>query len=403
LNPKGFLWVGNSETMGSYRDLFELEDAKHKIYTKKPGPAHQAVHFPLGYTEPRGVTAKPGPLREVTLSQADVQKEADRVLLSHYAPAGVVINSDFEIVQFRGDTGLYLTPAPGKASLNLLKMLRQGLLVGVRGAIHRARREETPVREEGLRVKANGGYRDVNVQVMPVKGNSTGCLLVVFEDAKPAAPAAGVEAGPRGEATKSRTLEEQEASEQDVGRLKQELAATREYLQSVIEQQEAANEELQSANEEVQSANEELQSINEEFETYKEEVQSSNEELATVNDELHNRNLELSQSNNDLVNLISSVQMAIVMLGPDLRIRRFTPMAEKMLNLIASDVGRPISDIKLNVDVPELERSIAEVIDAVIPKECEAQDKQGRWYSVRIRPYKTLENKIDGAVLMFVD
>src|SRR5262249_49123130 len=157
------------------------------------------------------------------------------------------------------------------------------------------------------------------------------------------------------------------------------------------------------ANEEVQSANEELQSINEELETSKEEIQSSNEELATVNDELHNRNLELSQSNNDLVNLISSVQMAIVMLGPDLRIRRFTPMAEKMLNLIASDVGRPISDIKLNVDVPELERSLVEVIDTVMPKEREAQDKQGRWYSLRVRPYKTLENKIDGAVLVLVD
>src|SRR5262249_19179434 len=186
-------------------------------------------------------------------------------------------------------------------------------------------------------------------------------------------------------------------------RLKQELAATREYLQSVIEQQEAANEELQSANEEGQSANEELQSINEELETSKEEVQSSNEELATVNEELHDRNLELGRINNDLVNLLSSVQMAIVMLGANLRIRRFTPAAEKLLNLIPSDIGRPMTDIKLNLDVPNLDQLILDVIDTISVKELEIQDKLGRWYLLRIRPYRTLENKIDGVVIILVD
>src|SRR5262249_38080896 len=175
------------------------------------------------------------------------------------------------------------------------------------------------------------------------------------------------------------------------------------YLQSVIEQQEAANEELQSANEEVQSANEELQSINEELETSKEEIQSSNEELATLNEELQHRNFELSLTNNDLVNLFSSVQMAIVMLGADLSIRRFTPMAEKILNLIPADVGRPISDIKLNLTVSDLDHLLMEAIDTVTVKEQEVQDKSGRWYSLRIRPYKTLENKIDGAVIVLVD
>ena len=160
---------------------------------------------------------------------------------------------------------------------------------------------------------------------------------------------------------------------------------------------------MQSANEEVQSANEELQSINEELETSKEEIQSTNEELATVNEEAQNRNLELDQINNDLVNLLSSVQTTIVMLGHDLRIRRFTPMAEKMLNLIPTDVGRPISDIKLNLAIPDLEALLVEAIDTVNIKEREVQDRQGRWYSLRIRPYKTLENKIDGAVMMFID
>jgi two-component system CheB/CheR fusion protein len=407
LKPTGFLWLGGSETIGAYRDLFELEDANYKIYAKKPGPARLTVGLPLGeYTaEQRGSGPKPAPLREAAGGGLDAQKEADRILLTRYAPAGLLINADLEILQFRGDTGPYLTPAPGRASLNLLKMLREGLLVAVRGAVHKAKREEAPVREESLRVKSNGGYRDAHVEVIPIKGNSAkeGCFLVLFEEA---APLRQRKKGQRERPKPDRKIAgqaQQETADRQNARLTQELAATREYLQSVIEQQEAANEELQSANEEVQSANEELQSINEELETSKEEIQSSNEELVTVNDELQNSNVELHQSNDDLRNLLGSVQMAIVMLGPDLRIRRFTPMAEKTFNLIATDVGRPISDIKLNIDVPELEQLLAEVINTVTAKEQEVQDKQGRWYSLRIQPYRTLENKIDGAVLVLVD
>jgi two-component system, chemotaxis family, CheB/CheR fusion protein len=402
LNPHGFLWLGTSETIGNFRDLFELEDAKFKIYSKKPGTGRPAVNPVLtAYTpEVRGHGSKiPRLPIAANGGGLDTQKEADRFLLARYAPAGVVVNGDLDILQFRGNTGLYLEPAPGRASLNLLKMLREGLLVSVRGAFHKAKKEEVPVREENLHVKSNGGYHDVHVEVIPLKGNSTheGCFLVLFEEA--------------GQPLNRARLEEPvpvetgdgESAEREINRLKQELAATREYLQSVIEQQEGANEELQSANEEVQSANEELQSINEELETSKEEIQSSNEELATVNDELHNRNLELSQSNNDLLNLLTSVQMAILMVGADLRIRRFTPTAEKLFNLIPADVGRPVGDIKLNVPVDDLEKQLAEVIDTVSVREMEVQDKQGRWFSLRLRPYKTLENKIDGAVIVLVD
>ncbi len=182
-----------------------------------------------------------------------------------------------------------------------------------------------------------------------------------------------------------------------------ELAATREYLQSVIEQQEAANEELQSANEEAQSANEELQSVNEELETSKEEIQSSNEELATVNDELQNRNAELSLLNNDLFNLLGSIETAIVILDHDLRVRRFTPMAEKILNLIPTDVGRPLGDIKLSLSLPDLGALLRTVLDSASLQEREVRDRQGRWYSLRIRPYKTLEDQLDGAMIMLVD
>src|SRR5262249_47163225 len=208
----------------------------------------------------------------------------------------------------RGDTGPYLAPAPGRASLNLLKMLREGLLVAVRNAVHKARKEERVVREESLRIKSNGGYRDVVVEVIPVRANSPrdASLLVLFEEPGAAAAARAEKEPPLAPKPEAGPQDRQ----RDNPRLQQEAAAPREYLQSVIEEQEAANEELQSANEEVQSANEELQSINEELETSKEEIQSSNEELATVNDELHNRNAELSQSNNDLTNLISSVQLA---------------------------------------------------------------------------------------------
>ena len=247
----------------------------------------------------------------------------------------MLVSADLDIIQFRGDTGAYLAPAPGKASLNLMKMLREGLLVAVRAAIARAGKEGAPVREEGLRVKSNGGYRDVAVEVVPIQGSGPkgGGFLVLFEEAAPPAHAFGTKQEPQAE--RSERSRGRRCNGTSGGRARDRPPGTgtdrhREYLQSVTEQQEAANEELQSANEEVQSANEELQSINEELETSKEEIQSSNEELATVNDELNSRNLELNRLNNDLVNLLGSVQMAIVMLGPDMRVRRFTPMAEKM-------------------------------------------------------------------------
>src|SRR2546427_8693264 len=227
--------------------------------------------------------------------------------------------ADMEILQFRGDTGVYLAPAPGKASLNLLKMAREGLLVALRGAVAKASNEESAVRAEGLRVKCNGGYREVNVEVVPVKVGSSGegGFLVLFEGAESVDRPRPKTDEPATERRIGSTEAQETPAEQQIAHLTQELAASREYLQSVIEQQEAVNEELQSANEEVQSANEELQRINEELETSKEEIQSTNEELATVNDESQNRNLELGQLNNDLVNLFDSGQMAIVMVGPD--------------------------------------------------------------------------------------
>ncbi len=399
LRPEGFLWLGGSETIGTHRDLFELLDPRNKIYHRK-GPKRRApaVAVPMPRLTSLEVAARAQPVASDL--HGDSQREADRAVLMRYAPPGVLLDDQLEVVQFRGDTGAYLAPAPGRASLGFLKMLREGLLVAVRGALHRARRSRATVREEGLKVRTDTGWREVDVVVMPVR---TG-WLVLFEE-----PANRAEARARAVAAEARAAVDRippsadESGEQEAVRLKQELAATREYLQSVIEQQEAANEELQSANEEVQSANEELQSINEELETSKEEIQSTNEELATVNDELQHRNVELSEANSDLTNLFSSVNIPIVMLGPDLRIRRFTPPAEKVLNLINADVGRPIADLKLAVDAPDLEARVVEVIEGVTPYEREVRDRDGHWYLLRIRPYRTVENRIDGAVIALVD
>jgi two-component system CheB/CheR fusion protein len=192
-------------------------------------------------------------------------------------------------------------------------------------------------------------------------------------------------------------------ADQQVAQLQQEMGALREYLQSVIESQESSNEELKSANEEILSANEELQSTNEELQTAKEEAQSANEELATVNEELRHRNAELARVNNDLVNVLRGVGLPIVMVGRDLRVRRFTPMAEKMFNLIAGDVGRPISDLKTNLSVDNLADIIARVIDSLIPYEGVVRDTSGKNYSLRIRPYVTLDNTIDGASILLLE
>lgn len=406
LKPAGFLLLGSSETIGAYRDLFEAADAQHKCYAKKASSRRVAFGQAAGSYQRRGGPGHvPAPPQ---VAGADVEKEADRILLTRYVPPGVLVSTELEILQFHGDTGPYLAPAPGRASLKLLKMARKGLAVAIRAAVNKAKKGNAPVREEGLRIESDGGTREVNVEVVPVGGSSAGAggFLVLFEEPASPPPAAlptGKRGGGRAPKPGAKASRQDKAEEEENARLAQELIATREYLQSVIEQQEAVNEELQSANEEAQSANEELQSINEELETSKEEIQSTNEELATVNDELQNRNAELSLLNNDLFNILSSVEMAIVILGPNLQVRRFTPMAEKLFSLIPSDIGRPIGDIKLRLSVPDLEPLLKEVIETASPREIEVQDRQGLWYSLRIRPYKTLENGIDGAVIVLVD
>jgi len=401
LKPDGLLMLGSSETIGAFSNLFVLADKKEKIYSKKPGRflpmiAPVATERP-GEQLPRGHTTVPrGEELPVVPS---LYKEADSLMLSQYAPPGVLVNDELRIVQFRGITSPFLAPSPGEASLDLLQMVREGLRLDLRSAIQKARKTNERVRKEGLPIEPGDPSRRVTVEVIPFKATPSmeRFFLVVFEEAATSGVSGAIPDKPAGRG-KGRRVEHS-----PTGQLRHELAATKEYLRTVLEEHDAGREELRSANEEIQSSNEELQSTNEELETAKEELQSTNEELTTLNEELQTHNSELNQVNNDLVNFLGGAHIPIVMVGGDLRIRRFTAAAQTIANLIPADVGRPLGDIRPNVNVPDLGPLIIEVIDTLTPCEREVQDRQGRWHSLRIRPYKTADGKIDGAVLTFTD
>jgi two-component system CheB/CheR fusion protein len=413
LKSPGYLMLGAAETIGASADLFAMADKRHRLYVKKIAPmrtdmAFVPVHRPAASAnaaENAGSEAAAARFAGLARTGQSVHNEANRIVLDRFAPPGVIIDDEFQIVQFRGQTGHFLEPAPGEASLSILKMAREGLLHGLRSALADARRSHAPARREGLRVKHNGHIREVALEVFPIQGSNDGRhFLVLFDErsAEIATPESATGPGGKGRKKKAASRASAETNHR-VQHLQEELAASRDYLQSIIQDLEATNEELQSANEEILSSNEELQSTNEELDTAKEELQSTNEELNTLNEELHTRNDDLSRANSDLSNLLASVQIAIVMVSGDLHVRRFTPTAERVLNLIPTDVGRPISDIKPNIECADLEQMILDAIDRVTTVEREVRDRQGKWYMLRIRPYKSLENKIDGAVLALLD
>src|SRR5439155_11847785 len=288
LKPTGFLKLGPSESVGRFTSLFSVVDKKHKIFARKAAPS---AHLGFGLTAGDRIAAPASAERgEAGWSSAAIEKEADHLVLGRYAPAGVVVNADMEIVQFRGKTGAYLEATPGAASLNLFKMAREGLSSALHQAVQQAAKHGAPVRVEGQRLRTNGGIREISLEVIPIgpaEGVKSGHHLVLFfEERARGAPAA---------LPRERRPQPKTAGERRVVQLAKELAAARQHLQTISEEHEAAMEELRAATEESQSSNEELQSTNEELETSKEELQATNEELTTVNDELNNRNLELGQ------------------------------------------------------------------------------------------------------------
>jgi len=401
LKPAGFLVLGDFETVGEFDNIFKVAKKRSKIYSKRPVVSRKPLDFSTTYIAERQV-GKPTVNRpaESQAPEPEIFKEVDRILLTRYSPASVIVNSELEIIQFRGRTGAFLEPAPGKASLNVLKMAREGMMTDLRGALDRARKSGVTVRKEAIAIRSDEKYLDVNLEVVPLKTNrARPNFLVAFEEAlpKPASSAA------LGRAGGEKSGKERRAEDLKLVRLQRELSSTKDYLQSIIQDKDASNQELKAANEEIQSSNEELQSTNEELETAKEELQSTNEELTTVNEELQNRNLELTQANNDMTNLNASANVPVLMMGSDLRLRSWGPLADKLFNLKASDLGRSIFDIDLGVQLPDFKAIINEVVDNTISKEIEAKGPQGRWYMVRMGPYRTADNKIEGVVLAFVD
>jgi two-component system CheB/CheR fusion protein len=333
------------------------------------------------------------PLREV----------AEQSLLEQIGVAGALINGQGDIFYLHGRTGAYLEPAPGEAGINnILRMAREGLRLELGMALAKAASSQHVVRVSGLHVKTNGHFSWVRLSVGPVT-RGTGVApesplyLVTLEEspildpAAAALPAAGA-------------ADTEVDADARMAALTEELRAKDEYLQSTREELETANEELKSSNEEMQSVNEELQSTNEELETSKEELQSVNEELATVNAELNTKVLDLSRANNDMNNLLAGTGIATLFVDHCLRILRFTPSASQIINLISSDVGRAVGHIVSNlVGYDRLVADVQGVLDTLAPKEAQVRSTAGRWYTMSIRPYRTLDNVIEGAVITFVD
>jgi two-component system CheB/CheR fusion protein len=392
LKPSGFLVLGKSESINGFEDLFNVTD-KMPLYSKKMAPTKIPLEIELiePFTKRQNLRKPP---QEKPLAR--LQKEAERILLNKYSPPGVIVNNELDVLVFSGNTAHYLSPAPREASFNLMKMVKEEFRLELQTAVYLARKQKQAITRENIQFRDNGNVREANLEVAPIQipqSNET-FFLVLFEAVTPVS----VKAKPK----KPKVVEET-AADAMIEDLKRELASTKETLQTVIEEQEATNEELRAALEEVQSSNEELQSTNEELETAKEELQSTNEELNTVNEELTRRYKELRRLHDDMTNLFSNIAVAVVVLDPNLKIRLFTPAAERTFNLIPSDVGRPISDISLGVNVPNLDHMLCDVMDSLASKQMQIQDKKGVWYEMRMRPYLTAEKKIDGVVLSFID
>ena len=403
LNHEGCLVLGASESIGTHTNLFEPVDKKLKLFRRNPGnsPALLAPAFrrpPTDRKEPRPAASVglAAPAIELT-----AQREADRLSVARFAPPAVLVDAGFQILQFRGVTAPYLQAPSGKPTNDLLKMARPELMLPLRAALKKAQKHGRAVRSEHVRIDTKSAS-PVTLEIIPLNHLKDLCYLIFFEQTTPGGTdrkSTGVyqHAPEEPKNTSGATLRRR------VAELGDELTSTRDYLQSLQEQHETAIEELQASNEEVTSSNEELQSINEELETSKEELESTNEELTTVNEEMSSRNLELNRLNSDLNNLHISINTPILLLDGDLRIRRFTAQAERLFNLTSTDIGRPLAGIQHNLAFDDLESFTATVVTTVAPRECEVQDKEGKWFALRVRPYLSLDNKIDGAVLVLTD
>ena len=405
LNPGGVLFLGTSESVGDRVELFATLNRTAKLYKRKDdgiAPNLTQERFLPPLTDGAGGPATAG--KAARGPGAQLRELTERALLQEYAPAGALVNDRGDILYVHGRTGEYLEPSPGEAGLNILKMARQGLRPRLTTALRKAVASGKPSFHSALRVKTNGDFSSVNLHIRPVMSDAAEqpLFLVILERA-PEAP--GEPDGTAGGApSRAGAGERRNENTVQAEALKQELRDKEEYLQTTTEELETSNEELKSANEEMQSINEEMQSTNEELETSKEELQSVNEELATVNAELQGKVADLSQANNDMNNLLAGTGVGTIFVNHQLHIQRFTPAVTQVINLIATDVGRPVGHIVSNLKhYDHLVADVQQVLDTLIPKEVEVQDNLDKWFVLRIRPYRTQDNVIDGAVITFFD
>ena len=392
LNPKGVLFLGNSESISNVNDLFAVIDRKHKIFERKEVKNSQRRPAVTQFVPPP-VFVPHSSDTEFRNPAVQLQKWLEKTLLEYYTPSCVIVDGKYNIQFIHGHTGKYLEPAQGETSTNLLDMAREGLKTDLLSTIHRSMSRHEMVKQTGIKIKTNGDQQLINLTVRPVEEvpELTGLFLVVFEESRTV-----LAEGDKKEPGKT-------APDRRIAEFEQALKDKEEYLQSIIDEVEATNLDLKGTNEELLSSNEELQSTNEELETSKEELQSVNEELTTVNTELQKKNEELDRLNNDMYNLLSSTEIGTIFLDLDLKIRRFTPSANRIYNFMATDIGRPIGHFVSNLEYDHLAEDIQQVVNSLVPKAIEIQAKHGAWYLVNIKPYRTLENVIDGVVVTFVD
>ena len=395
LNPGGFLFLGSSESIGSSADLFITHSNKWKLFERRDMllSRKEPLEFPIS---PMPYEMRQKDAASQKPSEAAIAEAAQKLIFQTVVPPVVLINDKGDILYLSRRTDKYLEPPVGKANINIYAMAREGLRAELGIAIRKTITDKTRTTIRGLSVKANGSQQEINLSVIPFQEPETmrGLMLVQFEDVEPLPE----EAAPSKK--KSRSVNGLEAVKSE---LEKELQYTKEHLQTVIEEMETSQEELKSANEELQSTNEELQSSNEELITSKEEMQSLNEELTSLNYEFQSKNEELSEANNDMKNLLDGIQVPTLFLDNDLKIKRFTSHATKIISLIQGDVGRPIADIVSNLRYERLVDDAREVIQTLVSKQLQVQAKDDAWYTMRIVPYRTAENFIDGVVITFSD
>jgi chemotaxis methyl-accepting protein methylase len=392
LGPGGILFLGSAETVGGFTDLFAPLSVKSRIFRRtESGLRPEPLEFPSSFGAAPPIEPEARPAAKPALS---LQSLADQLVLQRYSPPAVLVNDKGDIFYISGHTGKYLEPAAGKANWNLFAMAREGLRHELSNAFQTVLRRKGSVALHGLKVGTNGGEQcvDVTIQRLEDPGPLQGLVMIVFTDvAAPAAAKAAVRL-PQAHAHHARLAE-----------LEQELLQVRGEARATHEEMQTSQEELRSANEELQSTNEELQSTNEELTTSKEEMQSMNEELQTLNTELQAKVDELSRASNDMKNLLNSTDIATLFLDNDLNVRRFTPQATKIIKLIPADVGRPITDLASELRYPELAADAREVLRTLASAEKPIGARDGCWFSVRIMPYRTLGDRIDGVVITFAD